>query len=367
MTEVVLEAQGVTGFLEGSSGLRRVLDRTSLRVVAGRSFALLGESGSGKTFLLHSALGLHPGSPGVVAGEVRLLGIDLFEGFGPLVSWEEGPPLRIGKDERAWNRALARRLRGVLGRAVTAVPQDPVTALVPFCTVGRMVERAVEMGNPELGSGEVRERALHWLERVHLYGLTQVARRYPHELSGGMAQRVALALALAPLPRLLAADEPTTGLDATLRVRMIDLLAEAGESSGATLFLITHDTEAARLLTRDVAVLQGGRVVEQGPAQVVLSPTAVPKHPYTRYLLESERRLLGEGPEGTPPDGAGGPQTCGGLEGPNGPRGSYAPPPGQGCAYVSHCPRAADPCGREAPELQRVGEEHWIACGRTGR
>ncbi|MEW6489049.1 MAG: ABC transporter ATP-binding protein [Thermodesulfobacteriota bacterium] len=358
MTEAVLEVQGVTGFLEGASGLRRVLDRVGLRVAAGRSFALLGESGSGKTFLLHSVLGLHPGSPGLVAGEARLLGIDLFQGLGPLVSWEEGPPLRIGKDERAWSRALARRLRGVLGRTVTAVPQDPISALVPFWTVGRMVERAVELGNPALGPGERRERALQWLERVHLYGVTQVARRYPHELSGGMAQRVALALALAPSPRLLAADEPTTGLDATLRVRMIDLLAEAAESSGATLFLITHDTEAARLLARDVAVLLEGRVVEQGPARVVLDRNGAPKHPYTGYLLESERRLLGQGPEGAPPPGDGGPVIQGAPCG---------PPAEQSCSFAVLCPRAAAACGREVPGLQRVGEEHWIACGRAQR
>lgn len=357
MIETVLEVQGVTGFLEGASGLRRVLDRAGLRVAAGRSFALLGESGSGKTFLLHSVLGLHWGSPGLVAGQVRLLGIDLLQGLEPLVAWEEGPPLRIGKDERGWRRALARRLRGVLGRTVTVVPQDPISALVPFCTVGRMVERAVEMGDPELGPGEIRERALHWMERVHLYGVTQVARRYPHELSGGMAQRVALALALAPSPRLLAADEPTTGLDATLRVRMIDLLAEAAERYGATLFLITHDTEAARLLARDVAVLHGGRVVERGPARIVLDPKKAPKHPYTGYLLESERRLLGRGP-GEPQlqEGAGAPAL-------GAPGGAY--PPERGCPYAAVCPRGAAACAREAPDLRPAGDQHWIACERA--
>ncbi len=343
MSEVALAVRGLTGFLEGASGLRRVLDRASLTVTAGRSFALLGESGSGKTFLLHSLLGLHPGAPGVVAGEARVLGIDLFAGLGPLVGWHPGPPLRVTKDPGAWGRAVARRLRGVLGRSLTVVPQDPATALSPFHTVGRLLSRAVGLGAPGLAPAQARERAAEWLHRVHMYGVSEVFGRYPHELSGGMAQRVALALALAPGPRLLAADEPTTGLDATLRVRMLELLAEAGERYGVTLFLITHDTEAARLLARDVAVLQGGRVVEQGPARVVLDLAAEPKHPYTAYLLEAERCLLGEGPM----------PAAGGGEGGD----------GAGCAYRASCPRAAPGCA-EAPELAPVGPDHWVACGR---
>jgi len=342
--EVALAVSDLTGFLEGASGLRRVLDRAALTVTAGRAFALLGESGSGKTFLLHALLGLHSGSPGVVAGQAQVLGVDLFGGLEPLVAWQPGPPLQIAKDEAGWNRAVEKRLRGLLGCSLTVVPQDPATTLSPFHTVGSLLARAVDLGAPGLTLAETRERAAEWLQRVHMYGVAEVSRRYPHELSGGMAQRVALALALAPEPRLLAADEPTTGLDATLRVRMIELLADAGERYGVTLFLITHDTEAARLLARDVAVLQGGRVVEQGPAEVVLNLGSEPKHPYTRYLLEAERCLLGEGEM---PPGEGG--AAGGGE--------------TGCAYRGRCPQAGAVCA-VVPTLALAGPDHWVACTR---
>jgi len=355
VSEPVLAVAGLTGLLEGASGLRTVLHDAELSVGSGRSFALLGESGSGKTFLLQSVLGLHGGSPGVVAGSARVLGVDVFAGLASRVVYEPGPPLRVRKDERGWRRAVQRRLRGVLGRAVTVVPQDPSTALPPFATVGRLLERAVCLGQPGLGRPEARERALEWLDRVHMYGVGEAARRYPHELSGGMAQRVGLALALAPSPVLLAADEPTTGLDAILRVHMLDLLGEAVESYGATLFLITHDAEAARLLARDVAVLRAGRVVERGPAHIVLDPGALPKHPYTRYLIEAEGVLAGQreasGVTGAAASVARRDEVGGAGE--------------TGCPYRATCPDADPGCGEAVPPLAQVGPEHWVACRRA--
>lgn len=291
MTGSPMLVRGLVGFLEGSSGLRRILDGVNLEVRPGRSFALLGGSGSGKTFLLHSLLGLHRGIPGVVAGEASIMGVDVFKGLQDLVQYDEGPPLRVRKDCSGWGRAVRQRLAGILGRSVTLVPQDPATTLSPFHTVGRMLEAAVRLGRPGIPPREARDEALAWLERVHMYRVQELARLYAHELSGGMAQRVALALALAPEPKLLVADEPTTGLDATLRVKILQLLRKTTAACGATLFVITHDTEAAQILGQDVAILCDGRVVEVGPREVVLNPDARPKHPYTEYLLGAERQL----------------------------------------------------------------------------
>ncbi len=337
----VFETSGLTAFLAGRRGNRRVLDSVDIAVQEGRTCAVLGESGSGKTFLLHSVLGLHAGQPGVVAGKARLLGVDLLDGLGDLVRVEEEPELRVWKDCDAWDRALRRRLSGVLGRSVTLVPQDPSTALPPFQTVGRLLQRAVRAGRPGLSGGETRREGLEWLERVQMYGVDEVARRYVHELSGGMAQRVALALALAPGPTVLVADEPTTGLDATLRVQVLDLLAESVASRGLTLLLITHDTEAARALAVDVVVVCEGRVVERGPTETVLNPAGEPKHPYTRYLLEAERCL---------------------LEGGGDLRTQAREPTGEGCSYRKRCPHPASRCEAGRPGWTEAGPNHRVAC-----
>lgn len=330
----VLQVQGLVSFVEGAAGLRRILDGTELTVRAGRPCALLGESGSGKTLLLHSLLGLHRGVPGIVAGRANLMGVELFQGLLEQVVFEDGPAPRIHKDCAGWERGLRRRLAGVLGRRVTLVPQDPLTSLSPHHAVGRLLETAVRVARPGASQVEVRREALGWLERVHMYDVSNVERRYLHELSGGMAQRVALALALAPGPDLLVADEPTTGLDATLRVRVLDLLAEAVRSCGATLLLITHDTEVASLLAEDVAVLCAGRVVEEGPAATVLDRSTPRKHPYTRFLLGAEH-----------PGGDGG-----------------RPAEGVGCAFQGRCPRASALCAHGPVAMREIGPGHRLAC-----
>jgi ABC-type dipeptide/oligopeptide/nickel transport system ATPase component len=348
----LFEVDALSGFLEGRAGLRRILDRVSLEVHPGRPLSLLGESGSGKTFLVQSVLGLHRGVPGVVAGRARVLDVEVFAGQVEGVGFREvAGSVRIAKDTAGWNRVVGARLRPVLGAGITLVPQDPVTSLPPFHRVGPLLARALRRGAPELSPSAVARASQEWLERVHMYGVEEVLRSYPHELSGGMAQRVALALALAPGPDLLVADEPTTGLDATLRVRILELLAEVAEGTGVTLFLITHDTEAARLLTREVAVLCAGRIVERGPVATVLNPRHPVKHPYTRYLLGAEAWLAGASDVAphTPPAAA--------VEG--------------GCGYRGVCPDYISACRAAAPELRVVpGTEgevpHRVACRVQG-
>jgi oligopeptide/dipeptide ABC transporter ATP-binding protein len=179
-----------------------------------------------------------------------------------------------------------------------------------------------------------------------MYDVENVTPRYVHELSGGMAQRVAIAIALAPEPGLVIADEPTTGLDATLRIQLITLLATMVREKGLTLLLVTHDNAAARVLAEDVAVLYGGMIVESGPVETVLNPEVPIKHPYTRFLLDAERRLNA------------------GDEMPRISRGQIPP---MGCPYAPQCDKAMDRCTRERPPLSNVEvEEHRTACWGGG-
>jgi len=289
---MALEVTGLNSWLDSKNGMRMVLREVELSISKGSVFALLGESGSGKTCLVHSILGLHPGVPGVVSGSARVFGREVFPTGAGFVRIRNEGSLRIQKDVAGWNRAMRQSWDPMLGTGVTLVPQDATTAISPFHNIGKLLGLAVTRGKPGLPWDKAVREGKEWLERVRMYDVDSVMKRYIHELSGGMAQRVAIALALAPGPQLMIADEPTTGLDATLRIELISLLATMVREGGVTLFLVTHDNGAARLLANDVAVLYDGMVVETGPVGKVLDLGYKIKHPYTHFLLETEKLLL---------------------------------------------------------------------------
>ncbi len=345
MTDFLLRVQDLTVLLETDGTLQTLLDRVSLHVTRGEPCALVGESGSGKTALVHSVLGLFEGVPGVVSGRAWVGGVDVFGGLERWVRWRPDQPGSVVKDLHRWNRAVGRRLSPVLGRRVTLVPQDPSTALPPHYPVGHLLERAVRRADPGLGRTQARRAAAAWMRRVGMYGVDAVLSRHVHELSGGMAQRVALALALAPRPDLLVADEPTTGLDATLRLHILEILRSAAHQ-GITLLLITHDIEAARRVSRRAAVLCRGRIVEYGPTGSVLGTDTGARHPYTRALLEAEHRLR----QGLPP-------AAGGALYP-----APAHAPTGACPYAPVCPDRTHRCHREPPPWAEPCPGHRIAC-----
>jgi oligopeptide/dipeptide ABC transporter ATP-binding protein len=289
---------------------RPVVDGLSFGVQRGEALGLVGESGAGKTMTALSMLGLVP-PPGRVAGSIRLLGREL-----------------TGLRERDWWQ--------VRGREVGAVFQEALSALNPVRTVGSLLEEAVRRrytGYPHgLSRGWAREGALAALAAAGVPEPRERMRAYPHQLSGGLRQRVMIALAVANRPPLIVADEPTTALDNTVQAQVLDLLRALLQD--AALILITHDLGVAAEVCERVAVVYAGRMAETGPVSRVLTS---PRHPYTAALLDAAPRL-GRRQAPTPIPGL--PPPFGRL------------PPG--CAFAPRCPNAVPLCVRQHPPLESI-------------
>jgi oligopeptide/dipeptide ABC transporter ATP-binding protein len=278
-------------YLRGRGRFLRAVDGVTLSVGEGETLVIVGESGSGKSVTLLSVLGLVATAPGVVAGRIgyRRPGtteeVDLLEGLERFSRFEAGPPMAVAKDDRRWQRWHEARMRERRGRDFAVIFQNPRNALHPYFTIGEQIAEAVRRRSPETTAAAAAEEAQEWLAKVHLDAPAKRLRDYPHNLSGGMCQRVMIAMALAARPHVLIADEPTTGLDATIQSRVLDLLEELKATLKTTTIVITHDMGVARRLADRVAVMYAGRVVEDGPAADVLNGTFEIKHPYARGLL----------------------------------------------------------------------------------
>ncbi|RKN51190.1 ABC transporter ATP-binding protein [Micromonospora endolithica] len=290
-----------------------------LHVDAGETLAVVGESGSGKTVTALSVLGLTPRPPACrTTGTIRLGDTDL-----------------TSLDARGW--------RSVRGRRVAMVFQDPSTALNPLLTLGTQIADAIRAHEP-VGRAAARERALAALELARLPQPGTRLEQYPHQLSGGMRQRAAIALALAAGPQLLIADEPTTALDVAVQAEILDMLDTLRRDLGMGLILITHDLGTVATHADRVAVMYAGRVVETGPTGQVLGD---PRMPYTRALLAATPRLDAPARQrlvaigGHPPDLA------------------VAAP---GCAFAPRCPVALDVCRDERPALRPHAPDQLAAC-----
>ena len=286
-------------------------------VGAGRVLAIVGESGSGKTSLALAIARLLPPGAEVDAGAVLVDGVD--------VTALRGDELRRSR-----------------GRLVAYIPQDAMAALNPVIRVGRQIGEVFE-AHDGASRGEAAARARELLEHVGIRDPTRVARAYPHELSGGMRQRVMIAIALALRPRVLVADEPTTALDVTVQAEILALVQGLQESHEMTLVCITHDLGVVAELADDVAVMYGGRIAERAPASELF---ARPAHPYTRALLAAV------GADGQPAK-----ERFATIEG--------APPSGTppaGCPFHPRCGVALARCSVEVPRVTQVGAGHAAAC-----
>jgi len=315
--------------LATAAGVVRPVDGVSLRIAAGETVGLVGESGSGKTMLALALMGLLPDGARV-GGEAWLGGAAGGASSAPTEGVRKNL-VGLGERER----------RGVRGREVAMIFQEPMTSLNPVMRAGEQIAEAIRAHEPGLQRAEVRRRVIAALERAAVPEAAERARQYPHQLSGGLRQRVMIAMALACGPRLVIADEPTTALDVTVQRQILDLLDELRRGLGLGMLFITHDLGVVARVAERVAVLYAGRIVEEGPAREVL---ARPRHPYTQGLLAASPRM-----------------ERGKLEPIPGtvPRLTALPP---GCAFEPRCAQRRAECAAGMPELRGVGGEHAARC-----
>jgi peptide/nickel transport system ATP-binding protein len=349
MTEPLLSIRGLKTYFHSPHGLIRAVDGVDLDVFPGELLGVVGESGSGKTMTAFSLMGLVPAPPGIVGGSVHFKGEDLLEQLPRYCSLEETPDgLAVRKDMRGWERHYAKRLAGIRGRRISIIFQEPATSLDPLYTVGRQIAESLRRSGLVGSSAEARAEGMRWLRRVAIRS-PDVYEAYPHQLSGGMCQRIMLAIALACRPDILIADEPTTALDASIQLQILNLLARLKRELGITIILITHDMHVISHYADRVAIFYAGRVVEVGSKAQIMDPSNKSKHPYTEGLLRSIPILQGrqEARELTPIQG----ETPSSLDLP------------QGCKFAPRCPEVYERCEQEPP-LVEIGPGSWNRCWR---
>ncbi|MFO1028299.1 MAG: ABC transporter ATP-binding protein [Acetobacteraceae bacterium] len=315
----LLEVRGLTTRFRSSGGTVTAVDDVSFDVAQGETLAIVGESGSGKSVTALSILRLIPTPPGrIEAGQV------LFEGQDLLTLDDAG-------------------IRAIRGSRIGMIFQEPMSSLNPALTIGLQVaEPIVEHRGATWRDALTRARGL--LDRVRIPDAAQRLAAYPHQFSGGMRQRVMIAMAQACEPTLTIADEPTTALDVTVQAQILDLLKTRSEETGSALVLITHDLGVVARYASRVAVMYAGRIVEIAPARRLYR---TPQHPYTRGLMQSVPRLDSDTAErlvpieGQPPD-------LGRLP--------------QGCAFAPRCRVVMPRCRTERPVLAQIADNHAAAC-----
>ena len=323
----LLEVDGLKTYFYTRDGVVRAVDGVSFTVNPGETLAVVGESGCGKSVTSLSVMRLIASPPGrIVSGRLMFGGRDL---------------LQLPEDA----------MRRVRGDEISMIFQEPMTSLNPVLTIGRQVGEALVL-HRGLTRAQARARAIEMLALVNIPEAARRIDQYPHELSGGMRQRVMIAMALACNPRLLIADEPTTALDVTIQAQILDLMRALKEKTGTAIVLITHDLGVVAEMAQRVVVMYAGRKVEEALVEQLF---ALPRHPYTQGLLNSKPKLA-----------------QGGVAG----RERLEEIPGMvpslkediaGCIFAPRCPHAVERCRREYPPLEEKTPGHWAACWESDR
>jgi oligopeptide/dipeptide ABC transporter ATP-binding protein len=322
MSDDILEIKNLSTHFFTRAGAVKAVDDVSFALPRGSTLALVGESGSGKSVTSLSIMRLIMPPGKTVAGEIFFNGRDLMKLDGE-------------------------RMRKLRGREIAMIFQDPMTSLNPVYTVGDQIAEAVQL-HEQLSRKQAWARAVEMMQRVKIPDAARRAKDYPYQLSGGMRQRVMIAMALSCNPRLLIADEPTTALDVTIQAEILDLIKGLKDDFDLSMLLITHDLGVVAETADRVAVMYAGRVIEESPAREIFHG---PKHPYTEGLLRSVPRLTEEGIrrhrletiEGTVP---------GLLELP------------AGCKFAPRCSYVIEDCTAGEPALLQVNKEHLARCIR---
>ncbi|WP_298491234.1 ABC transporter ATP-binding protein [uncultured Maritimibacter sp.] len=321
LSPFVLDVSDLSVEIDGREGrVIRPARRLSFRVGRGRVVGVIGESGCGKSMTALSILRLLPTAARIAGGQVLFDGVDLL-------------------------KKTPRQMREIRGRSIGMVLQDPSVSLDPLFTIGDQIDEALAV-HGKMPAAERRARAIELLKAVGIPSPADRLEQYPHELSGGMLQRVVAAIAIAWNPALLIADEPTTALDPTIQVQVLDLLRDLRDTLGVSIMIITHDFGVAAYICDDIMVMYAGEVVETGPVRQIFDK---PGHPYTRALMQSSSVPEGDGRlptiDGQPPD-------LGALP--------------RGCAFAPRCVLATEQCRQEAPPMYALSDIHSAACWRAG-
>ena len=338
----------------------RAADGVNLEIEKGETLGIVGESGSGKSVTALSIMGLVSAEPGIITGNIGLKtnGIQKnllqdIENYVKLNS-NNGRINGVSKDNPGWQRHIDKVLRGVRGNQISMIFQNPKVAMNPYSSIGKQIREAILLNTSIDNRQEARERALYWLEQVRIDSPRLRYDNNPHSLSGGMCQRVMIAMALSTEPSVLIADEPTTGLDATIQSKIVSLLTELKSSVGVTTLLISHDIDVIKALSDRVAVMYGGKVLESGPSSAVLSADHQNTHPYTAALLASipttqqirEKKYL-QAIKGDVIDTINLPQ---------------------GCRFYKRCrlitAQIRMQCQHQDPELKEISANHTVRCWR---
>jgi peptide/nickel transport system ATP-binding protein len=321
MSEPILRIRGLKTHFSTDDGMVRAVDGVDIDINAGETVGIVGESGCGKTVTAMSVLKLIAMPPGkFVDGQILWRGRDL---------------IPLSKEE----------MNKIRAREIAIVFQEPMTSLNPVYTVGEQIAEVVRR-HEKVSGKEAMDRAAEMLRLVQIPNATARVNDYPHQFSGGMRQRVMIAMALSLNPQLLIADEPTTALDVTIQAQILDLLTEMKERLGMAVMLITHAMGVVAETTQRVVVMYAGKVVEEAPVRDLF---AKPMHPYTQGLIRSIPRLdrAGRAKErleaipGTVPN-------------------MLMPPPG--CRFAQRCKMARPDCLKEIPPLREIEPGHMVAC-----
>ncbi|WP_434310627.1 ABC transporter ATP-binding protein [Hominifimenecus sp. rT4P-3] len=319
--ENVLEMEDLVIHYETDAGVCHAVNHVSLQLKKGQTIGLVGETGAGKTTIALGIMGLIPNPPGrVVGGAIRFMGENLLE---------------MGKAQ----------MRNIRGKKISMIFQDPMTALNPIDTVGDQIREVILLHEHGISKAEATKKACEVLEMVGIPA--ERYEEYPHQFSGGMKQRIVIAIALACNPELLIADEPTTALDVTIQAQVLDKLNELKEKLGTSMILITHDLGIVAEMCDEVAIVYAGEIVESGSVWDVFDE---PTHPYTIGLFGSLPSVAGDSPRLTPIPG-------------------LMPDPmnlPEGCSFAPRCPHACDACKKE-PQLVELTPGHWVRCSVFGK
>jgi peptide/nickel transport system ATP-binding protein/oligopeptide transport system ATP-binding protein len=321
MTEPLLSIEGLRTTFRAHGGEIAAVDGVDLAVARGRTLGVVGESGCGKSVLSLSIMRLVPAPGRIAAGRVRFDGRDLLS-------------------------LPAAAMRDVRGNRIAMIFQEPMTSLNPVFTVGDQITEAMRAHDRTASSGALRSRAVEALRRVRIPAPARRFEEYPHQMSGGMRQRVMIAMALACAPDLLIADEPTTALDVTVQAQILDLLRELQAQTGMAIILITHDLGVVAEMADEVAVMYAGRIVERAAGAAIFDD---PQHPYTLGLLGSIPRVEEDRARLLAIEGA-------------------VPPPfalPAGCRFHPRCVFAIPDCAVRDPVLREIASGHRAACIRA--